>query len=105
MSRWTNDKYKSDVHRVINKSGKERYSIPLFLSGNPDYVVDCIPTCRAAGEPAKLPPVTVQEAVSASYAESYGRAQLYKQGLGKPTVGRDPANVSVLDNCTTIVPA
>lgn len=82
MSRWTNETYKSNVHRVINKSGRERYSIPLFVSGNPDYVVDCIPTCRAAGDaPAKFPPVTVQEAVSAAYAESYGRAQLYKQGL------------------------
>lgn len=83
MSRWTNEKYKSNVHRVINKSGKERYSIPLFVSGNPDYLVECIPTCKAADEPAKFPPVTVQEAVSAAYAESYGRAQLFKQGLEK----------------------
>ena len=80
MARWTNEKYKSNVHRVINKSGKERYSIPVFLSGNPDYVVECIPTCKAPDESAKFGPTTVQEMVSASYAESYGRAQLYKQG-------------------------
>lgn len=83
MSRWTNERYKSNVHRVINKSGRERYSVPLFISGNPDYVVECIPTCRAPGEPARFPPTTVQEAVSAAYAESYGRAQLYRQGLEK----------------------
>lgn len=81
MSRWTNDKYKSNVHRVINKSGRERYSIPLFVSGNPDYVVECLPTCKGFQEGAKYPPVTVQEAVSAAYAESYGRAQLYRQGF------------------------
>lgn len=81
ISRWTNKKYKSNVHRVINKSGRERYSIPLFVSGNPDYIVDCIPTCKSSEECAKFPPVTVQEAVSAAYAESYGRAQLYRQGL------------------------
>lgn len=92
MSRWTNEKYKSNVHRVINKSGKERYSIPLFVSGNPDYLVECIPTCKALGEPAKFPPVTVQEAVSAAYAESYGRAQLFKQGLEK-VIGSTPGNV------------
>lgn len=77
MQRWTNEKFKSNVHRVINKSGKERYSIPVFVSGNPDYVVECIPS----DEPAKYEPITVQEAVSAAYAESYGRAQKYKQGL------------------------
>ncbi|KAI1844511.1 hypothetical protein JX265_009994 [Neoarthrinium moseri] len=84
MARWTNEKYKSNVHRVINKSGKERYSIPVFLSGNPDYVVECIPTCQSAGDPSKYEPITVQAAVSAAYAESYGRAQLYKQQSGKP---------------------
>ncbi|KAI8652159.1 Fe2OG dioxygenase domain-containing protein [Fusarium sp. Ph1] len=83
MARWTNEKYKSNVHRVINKSGKERYSIPVFVSGNPDYVVDCIPTCKAPQDPAKFEPATVEQVVSASYAESYGRAQLYKQGLQK----------------------
>jgi isopenicillin N synthase-like dioxygenase len=81
MQKWTNEKYKSNIHRVINKSGKERYSIPIFLSGNPDYVVECIPTCRAPGDPAKFEPITVQTAVSAAYAESYGRAQHYKQEL------------------------
>lgn len=44
-------------------------------------VVDCIPTCKTVGELAKHEPITVQEAVSAAYAESYGRAQKYKQGL------------------------
>ncbi|KAK1957398.1 2OG-Fe(II) oxygenase superfamily protein [Colletotrichum sublineola] len=85
MARWTNELYKSNIHRVINKSGQERYSIPVFVSGNPDYVVDCIPTCQSATRPAKFSPVTVEEAVSASYAESYGRAQLYKQGLEQAT--------------------
>lgn len=105
MSRWTNEKYKSNVHRVINKSGKERYSIPVFVSGNPDYLVECIPTCKAPGEPAKFPPVTVQDAVSAAYAESYGRAQLYKQGLEK-AVGSSPARVSpVVGNNATVAAA
>ncbi|KAL6400226.1 2og-fe oxygenase [Ilyonectria robusta] len=83
MARWTNEKYKSNIHRVINKSGKERYSIPVFVSGNPDYLVECIPTCKSEDKPAKFGAVTVEEAVSAAYAESYGRAQLYKQGLEK----------------------
>ncbi|KAH8664606.1 hypothetical protein BX600DRAFT_437144 [Xylariales sp. PMI_506] len=93
MSRWTNEKYKSNVHRVINKSGKERYSIPVFISGNPDYVVECIPTCLSAENPAKFGPVSVQEAVSNAYAESYGRAQKYKQGLEKAIDAQVQASV------------
>ncbi|CAK7215378.1 hypothetical protein SBRCBS47491_002465 [Sporothrix bragantina] len=86
MQRWTNEKYISNVHRVINRSGRERFSIPLFISGNPDYVVECIPGCKAPGEPSKFPPTTVEAAVSSGYAESYGRAQRFKQGLEAATV-------------------
>ncbi|KAI1634277.1 hypothetical protein F4809DRAFT_619429 [Biscogniauxia mediterranea] len=98
MARWTNNKYKSNVHRVINKSGKERYSIPVFISGNPDYLVECIPTCQSAENPPKYEPITVEQAVSSSYAESYGRAQLYKQGMGKAmdaTAKTQPTQVAV----------
>lgn len=93
MSRWTNEKYKSNIHRVINKSGKERYSIPLFISGNPDYLVKCIPTCRLPNEEEKFKPITVEEAVSSSYAESYGRAQKFGQ-LGN-ALNSQPASISV----------
>ena len=63
---------------MINKSGRERYSIPFFFSGNPDYVCGCLPNCREEGEVPKYPPKTVAELVSAAYAISYGRAQEYK---------------------------
>ena len=79
--RMANDKYKSNTHRVINKSGKERYSIPFFFSGNPDYLCQCLPNCREADENAKYPPITVQDMVTASYKESYGRAEKYKKEL------------------------
>ncbi|KAL0064287.1 hypothetical protein AAF712_008731 [Marasmius tenuissimus] len=36
LARWTNDVFKSTVHRVINKSGKRRYSIPLFFGTDYD---------------------------------------------------------------------
>ncbi|CAG8882756.1 unnamed protein product [Penicillium egyptiacum] len=80
--RMANDKYKSNIHRVINKSGQERYSIPFFFSGNPDYICECLPNCREEGESAKYAPITVQDMVTASYKESYGRAEEFKKDLG-----------------------
>lgn len=93
--RMANDKYKSNTHRVINKSGKERYSIPFFFSGNPDYSCKCLPNCRERGEEAKYPPITVQDMVTASYKESYGRAEKYKKDLDAKNLNTMPAVAAV----------
>lgn len=74
IARWTNEIYRSTLHRVINRSGRERYSIPFFYSGNPDHEVACIPTCLAAGETPKHPPVKVQDHLRAMYARTYAPA-------------------------------
>lgn len=38
--RWTNDAYKSTIHRVVNRTSEERYSVPLFFSVNYDTLVE-----------------------------------------------------------------
>ena len=38
MSEWSNNRFVSTRHRVINASGRERYSVPLFL--NPDFDIE-----------------------------------------------------------------
>ena len=72
IARWTNDRYRSTLHRVVNASGRERYSIPFFFSGNPDHQVECIPTCLAPGETAKYPPTTVEAHLREMYRRTYG---------------------------------
>lgn len=58
LMRWTNGVYKSTVHRVINRTDKERYSIPLFISINYDEKVETLPSCVSEGNPSKFPPIT-----------------------------------------------
>jgi len=71
IARWTNDRYRSTVHRVVNASGRERYSVPFFYTGNYAHKVECIPTCLAPGETPKYPPITVEEHMREMYRRTY----------------------------------
>jgi len=71
IARWTNDKYRSTLHRVVNASGRERYSVPFFYTGNYAHKVECIPTCLPAGGQPKYPPITVEEHMRAMYKRTY----------------------------------
>ncbi len=59
--RWTNDRWRSAPHRVINKTGDVRYSIPYFFGPRPDVKLTCLPTCQSADNPAKYPPLSFGE--------------------------------------------
>jgi isopenicillin N synthase-like dioxygenase len=58
MARWTNDLFTSTVHRVINASGRERYSIPFFFDPNYDADITALPSCVSDDRPARYPPTT-----------------------------------------------
>jgi isopenicillin N synthase-like dioxygenase len=71
IARWTNDRYRSTVHRVVNASGRERYSVPFFYSGNFTHKVECIPTCLAPGDTPKYSPTTVEAHMREMYSRTY----------------------------------
>jgi isopenicillin N synthase-like dioxygenase len=55
---WTNDLYVSNPHRVVNRSGRERYSIPTFFNLDYDAPVACLPTCQSEQNPPKYAPIS-----------------------------------------------
>ncbi len=74
IARWTNDLYRSTVHRVVNVSGNRRYSVPFFYSGNADHRLECFSNCLKPGETPKYPPATVEQHMREMYARSYAIA-------------------------------
>lgn len=63
MAGWTNDRWRSTVHRVTDPppaaDGKyeRRFSMPFFHNANWDARVECLPSCIEPGELPKYPPV------------------------------------------------
>ena len=62
MMVWTNDRWLSNLHRVVNpppdlRTGTRRQSIAFFVQPNYDALIECIQTCKVPGEPARHAPV------------------------------------------------
>ncbi len=53
MARWTNDRYVSTEHRVLNVRGGHRYSVPFFFDPNMDVEIACLSTCESEERPPK----------------------------------------------------
>ena len=65
MSRWTNDRWVSTLHRVQvpvqERWGVPRLSIPYFHQPNDDAVIEAIPTCVDVDNPPRYAPITSGE--------------------------------------------
>ncbi len=71
MRRWSNDRFLSTPHGVINESGTDRYSIAYFHSPNPDAVIECLPSCVSADNPPRYPKAVYRDLVLEFYRVNY----------------------------------
>jgi isopenicillin N synthase-like dioxygenase len=71
MRRWSNDRFLSTPHGVLNDSGTDRYSIAYFHSPNVDSVIECLPSCVSADNPARYEPAVYRDLVLDFYRANY----------------------------------
>ncbi len=57
LMRWTNDRFRSTLHRVNNAPGRDRYSLPFFFDPQFETEVACLSSCCDASHPPIYPPV------------------------------------------------
>lgn len=57
LARWSNDVFVSTPHRVINRTGRERYSQPFFFDPSMDELIEALPPCVPGGSTPKYEPV------------------------------------------------
>lgn len=71
IQRLTNDVYLANLHRVINTTGRERYSIPFFLDADYDAVFAPLESCITPDNPRSYDPVTCGEHKFSRFKTSY----------------------------------
>ena len=75
MHRWSNHRFLSTPHRVINRSGAERYAIPFFFDCTRDYVMNCLPGCSGPGNPPRYGPTTYAEYMAWFAGQNYAHVR------------------------------
>jgi len=74
MARWTNDRFVSTPHRVVNASGRARYSVGVFFDPHFDAVID--PRDLRPSDPPRYPPVTCGDYIVSRLNKSFS----YRRG-------------------------
>ncbi len=75
LQRLTNDRYLANLHRVVNTSGRERYSIPFFIDADYDAEFAPLASCIDADNPARYEAVTCGAHKYGRFVESYPHLQ------------------------------
>jgi len=72
MMRWTNGRFVSTIHRVVNRATSARYSMPYFANPDYDAIISPVPCLVEPGTSIAYPPL--------HFGEFMG--DFYKKGMG-----------------------
>jgi isopenicillin N synthase-like dioxygenase len=79
MKRWSNDRFLSTPHGVLNDSGIDRYSIAFFYSPHVSSTIECLPSCTSTDDPSHYPPAVYRDLVLDFYNAIYFHRPGYAQ--------------------------
>ncbi|KAL4064680.1 hypothetical protein V8B97DRAFT_1987681 [Scleroderma yunnanense] len=71
LARWTNDAFKSPVHRAINRSGVPRYSIALFFGADSQFQIEPVPSGVSSERLPKYETISVGDYVQRRIEDMY----------------------------------
>ncbi len=76
MARWTNNRWKSTMHRVANPpeladAMSRRQSIGYFMHPNYDATIECFPTCLENGAAPLYQPISAGQHIAEKIAKSH----------------------------------
>ncbi len=72
LARWSNNRFASTVHRVINRTSNARYSIPVFFDPHTDTVIDPV-DLGVAREQSAYEPVTAGHHIAGRNKKSFAQ--------------------------------
>ena len=73
MARWTNDRWRSTLHRVVDPgAAARRQSMAYFQNANWSARISCLPTCLEPGEKPRYAPVLAGPHLMGKFRRSVG---------------------------------